>query len=80
LTGARDAHPGRIARAAASAISVENRGDLLPAVDAGFPLPSRDDDRVEMPASDEARAAVWTRLRDRGVPATRRATRRFSCQ
>jgi predicted lipopolysaccharide heptosyltransferase III len=49
--------------------SVENQWDLLPAVDVGFPLsPSRDDDRVEMPPSTDARTAVLDRLRARGVP------------
>jgi len=49
--------------------SVENQWDLLPAVDPALPSsPTRDHDRVEMPVSDEARTAVLTRLRDRGVP------------
>lgn len=49
--------------------SVENQWDLLPIVDPAFPAqPSRDHDRVEMPASDAARESVLTRLRARGVP------------
>jgi heptosyltransferase-3 len=49
--------------------SVENQWDLLPAVDPAIPTtPTREHDRVEMPASDEARTAVLTRLRARGVP------------
>jgi predicted lipopolysaccharide heptosyltransferase III len=49
--------------------SVENQWDLLPAVDPALPSsPTRDQDRVEMPVSDEARTAVITRLRERGLP------------
>jgi ADP-heptose:LPS heptosyltransferase len=51
--------------------SVENQWDLLPAVDTGFPLaPTRDQDRVEMPVSEEARTSVLARLCARGVPLT----------
>ncbi len=49
--------------------SVENQWDLLPAVDPGFPpSPTRNDDRVEMPVSEEARTSVLERLKARGVP------------
>lgn len=52
--------------------SVENQWDLLPAVDAAFPVtPSRDHDRVYMPADPAAEAAVLGRLRAQGVPARR---------
>jgi predicted lipopolysaccharide heptosyltransferase III len=49
--------------------SVENQWDLLPAVDAAFAAgPTREHDRVYMPADPAAEASVLARLRAQGIP------------